>query len=171
MRAWRRSTKHVSMQSNSYFDGMHDSALSLKLFSIVDENQETVRFLAQVNNKSESMWAFFFNGLIKWGSVYVFSSAVLTTLLSLRVEGEYVTQYSYHSYKAVYVNQKVFEICIIFFTAQFFLNSFQFALGSNDSDWIHRRDNLWLSPFHCLCDCWFVHVIFYRLVPASRSIL
>lgn len=68
----------------------------------LDENEETAPFLAEANEKSEAMWSLFF-ALVKLGFVSIIGSGIFSIILSLWLENEYVTEYSYHAYKALYV--------------------------------------------------------------------
>lgn len=65
-----------------------------------DANHETMRFLELASRESEKMWMIFFNLIFKYGLSSMILSGVLTTMLGWRLEGQYVTKYSYHGFMA-----------------------------------------------------------------------
>lgn len=62
-----------------------------------------MQFLTEANQSCERMWKTFF-WLVKGGCVNIIFSAIFSAVISQWQFGQYVSEYTFHAYKARYVH-------------------------------------------------------------------
>lgn len=139
------------------------------LFTHSVENDESVKYLARVNNRSEWIWKLFLKGLIFGGLFFTAMSSIISCFVcQWRNDGEFVYECLYLDMcKSIRVRSKTKQGK--YYTLHFFL--LQFALGSAYTIGIYRWDNFWSFRWYHLSDCRFVHTALHFILSVPSLVL
>lgn len=76
-----------------------------KIFSILDENDDSFKFLVETNNKCEFMWRFYFKFIVGGFAVITVIVATLSTLFCFWFNGDFDPRYVYHPFRHAWVRK------------------------------------------------------------------
>lgn len=84
----------------------------MKLHSISDANEDSMRFLARVNHQSEVMWNVFFKYVMGYVTITTMILSLLTLGFCLISNDEFTPECVHHPFLTVLVNKTPFVIII-----------------------------------------------------------